>query len=71
MSRKSRTPDRFLAVWNVVEQVRSPSNWNDGMLEYRNIGSVLHRIEKCHVFDHYSSIPLFHDSIHATYNPRS
>jgi hypothetical protein len=41
------------------------------MLEYRNIGSVLHRIEKCHVFDHYSSIPLFHDSIHATYNPRS
>jgi hypothetical protein len=28
--------------------VRFAHNWNDGMLEYWNIGSVMHLIEKYH-----------------------
>jgi hypothetical protein len=36
---------------------------SEALALYWNIGFLLHRIEKYHVFDHYSSIPLFHYSI--------
>jgi hypothetical protein len=32
--------------WDILNLVRFAHNWNGGMMEYWNIGSVLHRIEK-------------------------
>ncbi len=40
--------NRVKIPWDNLNLVRFAHNWNDGMMEYWNIGSVLHRIEKYH-----------------------
>jgi hypothetical protein len=39
-----------------LDLVRFAHNWNDGKMEYWNIGSVIQTLKVC-VFDYYSIIP--------------